>query len=53
MIREFITGFKKRKDERRLKAKDKLKEEIKEKRKELVANRRSVRIPYINFVLSN
>jgi ribosomal RNA-processing protein 17 len=34
--REFLTGFKKRKDERRKKAEEKEKKEEKEKRKEIV-----------------
>ena len=33
--KEFLTGFKKRKDERRLKAQEKVKQEVKDKRKEM------------------
>jgi ribosomal RNA-processing protein 17 len=38
--KDFITGFKKRKDERRKKAQEKNKKEEKEKRKEIVAERK-------------
>lgn len=40
---EFVTGFKKRKDERRVKAKEILKKEEKDKRKELLAEKRKQR----------
>jgi hypothetical protein len=40
MCREFLTGFKKRKDERRQKAKEKEKMEEKDKRKEIVAEKK-------------
>lgn len=39
-----MTGFKKRKDERRKKAQEKAKVELKDKRKEIVAERKKVRI---------
>jgi ribosomal RNA-processing protein 17 len=41
--REFITGFKKRKDERRKIAQDKVKQEVKDKRKEIVQERKNHR----------
>jgi len=41
--KEFLTGFKKRKDERRLKAHEKAKQEIKDKRKEVVQERKKHR----------
>ena len=40
---EFVTGFKKRKDERRLKAKEVEKEEAKEARKEIVYEKKKQR----------
>jgi hypothetical protein len=40
LYREFLTGFKKRKDERRQKAKEKEKLEEKDKRKEIVAEKK-------------
>lgn len=40
--REFVTGFKKRKDERRKKAQEKVKQEVKDKRKEILHERKKV-----------
>ena len=39
--KEFITGFKKRKDERRQIAKEKVKQEVKDKRKEIIQERKN------------
>jgi len=40
--REFLTGFKKRKDERRKKAQEKQKQEVREKRAELRKEKKAV-----------
>lgn len=49
VCREFLTGFKKRKDERRKYAKEKVKKEEKEKRKEIVNERKRVRLYIITI----
>lgn len=47
---EFVTGFKKRKDERRKRAQDQIKIENKDKRKDIIAEKKRVGTKYNEIV---